>query len=149
MTQYQVVQLRRSSQVQVTIFQTQIVFYCYGVFDLERCCFGIRQDSQFLCDDFDFTCFHVRVDVTFCSCSNFTSNCQYIFTADCFCFCKQFFFCCVFVNSDLNQTCSVSQCDEDQLTQVTTALYPAHYCYFLTDHCFAYICTHAGSFQSC
>ena len=149
MTQHQVVQLRRSSQIQITIFQTQVVFYCDVVFDLERCCFGIRKDSQFLCDNFDLTCFHVRVDVAFCSCCNQASNCQYIFTADCFCFCKQFFFCCVFIDGDLHQTCLISQGDEDQLTQVTTALYPAHHSYFLTDHRFAHVCTHAASFQSC
>ena len=148
MTQNNVLQLARSSQIQVSVFQTQIVFDCDVVFNLERCCFRFRQDTQFRSNDFDFPCFHVRVDIAFCSSGYNTAYSQCVLTANGFSFFKNFFGCGIAVDGNLYQTCSVTQSDEDQLTQVTATLYPPHNGHFLTNHGFIDMATHVASFQA-
>ena len=108
MTQHQIFQLRRSSQIQITIFQTQIILYSDVVLNLEGGCFGFGKDTQFLGDNLDFPCFHVGVDVAIFSCGNQTLHCQYIFTANRFRLCEQILFCCVAIDCNLHQTRFVS-----------------------------------------
>ena len=108
MTQHQIFQLRRSSQIQITIFQTQIILYGDVVLNLEGGCFGFGKDTQLLGDNLDFPCFHVGVDVALFSCGNQTLHRQYIFTANRFRLCEQILFCCVAIDCNLHQTRFVS-----------------------------------------
>ena len=50
MPQYQVFQLAGAAQIQISVFQTQVVLRGNGILNLERGCFRFGKDTQFFCN---------------------------------------------------------------------------------------------------
>ena len=74
MSEYHIFKLAGTSEVDVSVFESEIVLYRYLVLHLERRCLALGKYPEFLGDNLDGSCLHIFVYVSLCSGRNLSPD---------------------------------------------------------------------------
>ena len=124
MTQNQVILHFRTTQVQITIFQTQVFVSVNTVFDIERRSFCTVQHFDIMCQHFNSTSRDIFVDGFFITQTNITNYLDNILVTDVF-GSFEAAACTVRVSNNLHNTAAVTQVNKNQSAMVTAFCNPA------------------------
>ena len=113
MTQNQILLHFRTAQIQITVFQAQVLIRIDIVLNIKRRSFGSIEYFQISGNHFDLAGSKIRVNSSCIAKTHFTCYFDNVFAANSFSS-RKAIACIVRVNDNLNDTAAIAQIDENQ-----------------------------------